>query len=169
MLEITDKGVTVPTLDEIIEAETDGYKNIYGQDIVVTPNSPDGQRIGLEAQARKDAYDTLAYAIQMHDPQYAVGKWADNIAKLTGIRRGAGEYTISPDVKITTDRTINLTAGTVFTQGGNNWILDSATMLLSGDNYVNLRSEFYGVVPLPVGSFLEPVEIVSGMKTVTST
>ena len=169
MLEITDTGVKVPTLDEIIEAESDGYKSIYGQDIVITPNSPDGQRIGLESQARKDAYDTLAYAIQMHDPQYAVGKWADNIAKLTGIRRGAGEYTISPDVKITTDRSINLTAGTVFTQGGNNWILDSAVTLLSGDNYVNLRSEFYGVVPLPTDSFLEPVEIVAGMKLVTST
>lgn len=169
MLKITDTGVTVPTLDEIIEAESDGYKSIYGQDIVITPNSPDGQRIGLEAQARKDAYDSLAYAVQMHDPQYAVGKWADNIAKLTGIRRGAGEYTISPDVKITTDKAINLNAGAVFTHGGNNWILDSAVTLLSGDNYVNLRSEFYGVVPLPTDSFLEPVQIVSGMKLVTST
>ena len=82
MLEITDTGVKVPTLDEIIEAESDGYKGIYGQDIVITPNSPDGQRIGLESQARKDAYDTLAYAIQMHDPQYAACKFCDVIRPL---------------------------------------------------------------------------------------
>ena len=169
MLQITSTGVTVPTLDEIIEDESDGYKSIYGQDIVITSNSPDGQRIGLEAQARKDAYDTLAYAIQMHDPQYAVGKWADNIAKLTGITRKAGEYTISPDIKIVTDRAITLTAGSVFTQNGNNWILDDATTLTTGDNYVNLRSEFYGAVALPIDSFIEPVQVISGMKSVIST
>lgn len=169
MLTINDKGVSVPTLDEIIEELSDGYKTIYGQDIVITPNTPDGQRIGIESQARKDAYDTLAYAIQMHDPQYALGKWADVIAKLTGINRAEGKYTISPDVKITVDRNININAGSVFTNNGNNWILDDATALLIGDNYVNLRSEFYGVVPLAVDSFLEPVQIISGMKLVTAT
>ena len=46
MLEITDTGVKIPTLDEIIEAESDGYKTIYGQDIVITPNSPDTLAIG---------------------------------------------------------------------------------------------------------------------------
>ena len=73
MLKITDTGVTVPTLDEIIEAKSDGYRSIYGQDIIITPNEQDGQRIGIESQFMKDAYDTLAYATQMHDPQYAVG------------------------------------------------------------------------------------------------
>lgn len=169
MLTINDKGVSVPSLDDVIEELSEGYKDIYGQDIIITPNTPDGQRIGIEAQARKDAYDTLAYAIQMHDPQYAVGKYADVIAKLTGIKRAAGKYTISPDVKITVDRNINIAAGAVFTNSGNNWILDDATSLLTGDNYVNLRSEFYGVVPLPVDAFLEPVQIIAGMKLVTAT
>lgn len=169
MLTINDKGVSVPSLDDVIEDLSEGYKDIYGQDIVITPNTPDGQRIGIEAQARKDAYDTLAYAIQMHDPQYAVGKYADVIAKLTGIKRAAGKYTISPDVKITVDRNINIAAGAVFTNSGNKWILDDATSLLTGDNYINLRSEFYGVVPLPVDAFLEPVQIIAGMKLVTAT
>ena len=71
MLIIDDKGVTVPNLDDVVDELSEGYRSIYGQDINIAPDSPDGQRIGIEAQARKDAYDTLAYAIQMHDPQYA--------------------------------------------------------------------------------------------------
>lgn len=169
MLIINENGVSVPTLDQIIDELSTGYKEIYGQDISIQPSTQDGQRIGIEAQSRKDALDSLAYAIQMHDPQYALGKWADVIAKLTGIRRKDGQYTISPDVKITTDRTINLNPNTVFTHNGDNWILDDATTLLSGDNFVSLRSEFYGVIPLPIDAFLEPVVIVAGMKLVTAT
>ena len=71
MLEINDKGVTAPNLDEIISEKSEGYRLIYGRDIGIDASDPDGQRIGIESQAVKDAYDTLLYAIQMKDPQYA--------------------------------------------------------------------------------------------------
>lgn len=169
MLEINDKGIVVPDLNEIIEELTEGYQGIYGQDIDVTPSSQDGQRIGLEAQARKDAYDTLLYLAQMHDPQYAVGKWADLIASLSGIKRGAGTYTILPDVKITTDRAVTLSAGYKVEKDGNKWILENDNILVDGVNYLNLRSEFYGEVPLVVNSSLEPEQVVLGVKQIEST
>lgn len=169
MLEINEKGVIVPDLNEIEEELIQGYKDIYGYDIAVTPESQDGQRIGLEAQARKDAYDALAYAIQMHDPQYAVGKWADMIASLSGIKRGAGTYTILPDVKIVADRIVNLKAGYTVSKDGLNWVLDSDFQLLAGTNYLNFRSEFYGEAPLAVNSFLEPSEVILGVKSIEST
>ena len=59
MLIIDDKGVTVQTLDDVIDELSDGYRAIYGQDINIAPDTPDGQRIGLEAQARKDADDII--------------------------------------------------------------------------------------------------------------
>lgn len=169
MLEINDTGVSVPTLDELITDISDGYRSIYGSDIVITANSPDGQRIGLEAQARKDALDALIYAIQMHDPQYAQGKWADVIAKLTGTKRQQGEYTISPDVLIVTDRNVTLRAGYTVTGNGSKWILDDSIQLGTGDNFINFRSEFYGIYPLAVDSSLEPIEIVTGVKAIQAT
>lgn len=170
MLTIDDKGVTVPNLDDVVDELSDGYRSIYGQDINIAPDSPDGQRIGLEAQARKDAYDTLAYAIQMHDPQYAQGKWADIIAKLTGIKRESGKYTLLPDVQITTDRIVPLQAGYVVKDtNGNNWILDNVTTLSNGVNLVDFRSEFFGAVSLPVGSSLDPNQIITGIKSIQTT
>lgn len=170
MLIIDDKGVTVPNLDDVVDELADGYRSIYGQDINIAPDSPDGQRIGIEAQARKDAMDTLAYAIQMHDPQYAQGKWADVIAKLTGIKREQGKYTLLPDVQITTDRIVPLQAGYVVKDtNGNNWILDNVTTLYNGQNLVDFRSEFFGAVSLPVDSFLEPNEIILGVKFIETT
>ena len=49
MLEINDKGVTAPNLDEIISEKSEGYRLIYGQDISIDADSPDGQRIGIES------------------------------------------------------------------------------------------------------------------------
>ena len=170
MLIIDDKGVTVPNLDDVVDELSDGYRSIYGQDINIAPDSPDGQRIGIEAQARKDSYDTLAYAIQMHDPQYAQGKWADIIAKLTGIKRESGKYTLLPDVKITTDRNVQLQAGYVVRDtNGNNWILDNITMLYNGQTLVDFRSEFFGAVSLPVDSSLDPNQIITGVKSIQTT
>lgn len=170
MFKIDDKGVTVPKLDDIVTEKSDGYKGIYGQDINIAPDSQDGQRIGLESQSIKDAYDALAYAIQMHDPQYAQGKWADVIAKLTGIKREQGKYTLLPDVKITTDRIVDLKSGyTVKDKNGNNWILTDNTQLGAGDNLVNFRSEFYGAASITADAFLEPKEIVLGVKFIETT
>ncbi|MED6004880.1 MULTISPECIES: hypothetical protein [Enterobacteriaceae] len=170
MLTIDEKGVVVPTLTEIIDELSEGYREIYGQDINIAPDSQDGQRIGLEAQARKDAYDTLAYAIQMHDPQYALGKFADVIGKITGAKREEGKYTFVPDIKIVTDRIVNLKAGyEISDNNGNNWILENDLTLGAGENLVDFRSEFFGAISLPVGTFLEPKEIIFGVKTITST
>lgn len=170
MLTIDEKGVVVPTLTEITDELSEGYREIYGQDINIAPDSQDGQRIGLEAQARKDAYDTLAYAIQMHDPQYALGKFADVIGKITGAKREEGKYTFVPDIKIVTDRIVNLKAGyEISDDNGNNWILENDLTLGAGENLVDFRSEFFGAVSLPVGTFLEPKEIIFGVKTITST
>lgn len=169
MLEINDKGIKVPSLDEIIDQKVEGYRTIYGSDINLDASTPDGQRIGLESQGVKDAYDSLAYAIQMHDPQYAEGKWADMIASLSGVKRGSGKYTILPDVKITTDRNVLIKAGYTIIKDGSNWILDSDTQLLSGENFLNFRSEFYGEQSLPVNSSLEPQQIILGIKRIEST
>ncbi len=50
----TENGIEVQTFDEIYEELADGYKAIYGTDINLDPDSPDGQRVALEAQARLD-------------------------------------------------------------------------------------------------------------------
>lgn len=170
MLTIDDKGVTVPSLEDIVTDLSEDFKGIYGQDINIDSNTQDGNRIGIEAQARKDTADTIAYAIQMHDPQYAQGKWADVIAKLTGIKREEGKYTLLPEVKITTDRIVTLQVGyTVKDPNGNNWILDNIVDLGNGVNLVDFRSEFYGAISIGAGTFLEPSEIKFGVKFIETT
>lgn len=170
MLEINDKGVTAPNLDEIISEKSEGYRLIYGQDISIDADSPDGQRIGIESQAVKDAYDTLLYAIQMHDPQHAQGKWAEVIAKLSGIKRDKGKYTILPDVKFIIDRPVTiLTTDVVEDSNGNKWFTERNVNLNVGENLVSLRSEFYGAVSLQIGAFMDTSEVKFGLKSITTT
>ena len=45
----TPDGIQVQTFQEIYDELAAGYRVIYGEDINLEPNSPDGQRVAIEA------------------------------------------------------------------------------------------------------------------------
>ena len=58
---LNEDGLTIKTKQEVIDlivngdAETAGLKSIYGNDINVDSNSPDGQMVGVLAQVAVDS------------------------------------------------------------------------------------------------------------------
>jgi len=63
-LTFTPDGLTIQTFDEIYAELVAGYQAIYGTDINLDPDSPDGQRVGIEAKARLDAQ---AFALALYN------------------------------------------------------------------------------------------------------
>ena len=62
-------GLTIDSLEEIITALEDGYKVIYGNDINVASNTPDGQQINISAQNIFDllcCFVFLVYSIKAY-------------------------------------------------------------------------------------------------------
>ena len=51
----TPDGIQVQTFQEIYDELAAGYRVIYGEDINLEPNSPDGQRVAIEAQLVLDS------------------------------------------------------------------------------------------------------------------
>ena len=51
----TPDGIQVQTFQEIYDELAAGYRSIYGEDINLDPDSPDGQRVAIEAQLVLDA------------------------------------------------------------------------------------------------------------------
>jgi uncharacterized phage protein gp47/JayE len=66
-------GLTVKTLTEIRDEKEVDYKSIYGNDINVDPNSPDGQIINIEAQGAIDLREVLSQINAGFDPDEAEG------------------------------------------------------------------------------------------------
>jgi len=178
MPDILDKdGIQVKSLTEIIADLEAGFKSIYGNDINLDQNSPDGQIINIFAQS---AIDLRELAVTIHsnmDPDFAVGRVLDQRVVYNGIERAGGTFTTQP-IDITTDRTVSLqgldaaandingTGYTVQDDAGSEFILIDSVILTAGTTTVNFRARQIGRVETIVGTINTPVTIVLGVTAI---
>lgn len=104
---IDASGLTVATTDEIATDLANAFKAIYGSDINVASESPDGQMIGIFSQADSDVLDLLVDIYNMFDVDSAYGISLQRLVSINGMTIKAGTYTTTP-VEITTDRALTL-------------------------------------------------------------
>lgn len=60
MLQITDTGIVIDSLTDVHQRLTEGFKRIYGDDINLDADSPDGQMIGLFSQEIENINQAIA-------------------------------------------------------------------------------------------------------------
>ena len=82
---IDETGIHTQTVDEIVSELTTEYKNIYGQDINVDSDTPDGQRINIEAQAKADVLDFAVQLYNSFDVDAVGGVAQDRLYKINNI------------------------------------------------------------------------------------
>lgn len=100
-------GLTVKTVTEIAEELTASYQGIYGPDINVEANSPDGQAIGIQAQACSDNLQLLVQTYNSFSPESAFGRVLDQRVAINGVARDEGSYTKAyVDVTVTSAVTL---------------------------------------------------------------
>lgn len=166
--EFTTDGLTIQTYDEIFAELVNGYQAIYGPDINVDADSPDGQRIAIEAKARLDLQSFALALYNLFDPDFSTGEVLNKIIKLAGITRQPGSRS-QVDVTINVSRNITLPAGyTVLDDLDQSWITTADATLLTGDNTVTLVAENFGAVEADAGTITEPSDIVLGVVSVTN-
>jgi len=134
----TPDGIQVQTFQEIYDELAAGYRAIYGEDINLEPNSPDGQRVAIEAQLVLDAQSFGALEYNQRDPDFALGQSLNSIIKLSGItRRPATRSQV--DVTVVTDRPLTLPVDyTVEDDLGQSWSTLAARTLIAGTTTVTV-------------------------------
>jgi len=177
--ELTATGLEVKSLPTIVTEITEGMQEIYGTDINVDPNSPDGQLINIFAQAGADIREVIVEVNAGFDPDQAVGVVLDQRCAINNIRRAGGTYTIQ-DIEIVTSATVTLTGldgefnninGTGYTvqdNAGNQFILIDTTVLTAGTNTLPFRSKVIGEVVPIVDTITNQVTVVLGVTSVNN-
>lgn len=139
-------GVQTNTFSELIEVLQAGYREIYGTDIIIDQESPDGQRINLETLLRFDIESAFAWLYSGLDPDLNNGDMQQIIGKLSGL-------TLLPasrsqwDITVNMSRAKTLPAGYTITDNNDqNWFLDSDVDVIIGDNEVTFLSSLWGNV-----------------------
>jgi hypothetical protein len=176
---INENGLTVKTLTEI---ETDlkaGLRDIYGDDINLEQNSPDGQMVGIIAQAATDLRELLVNINNSFDPDFAVGRLLDERVVINNIQRRGGTFT-TVEIEIVVDRTVTLvgldgdynnldgTGYTVQDDAGNQFILVDTTEITAGTHTKNFRAKQIGKVEVTENTITTPTTSVLGVVSVNN-
>jgi len=164
----TPDGIQVQTFQEIYDELAAGYRVIYGEDINLEPNSPDGQRVAIEAQLVLDSQSFGALEYNQRDPDFALGQSLNSIIKLAGIsRRRATRSQV--DVVVTTDRPLTLPPDyAVEDDLGQAWTTLNAIDIPPGETTVTLFAENFGAVEADPATIVNPVTVVIGVLSVTN-
>lgn len=171
-------GLTLATRDEIITYWTAQFQAIYGADIVLSSDSPDGQLLNDFAQAVLDLQDLLQQVYNMMDPDSAVGVILDQRVAINGIQRQAGTFTVQP-VTIGTNQPVNLygldqtdqPVYTVSDNNGNQWQLQATQLGFnpgSGGSPLNFQAANPGAIQSAIGAITVPVTIVLGVTSINN-
>lgn len=168
---LTPQGLTIQTLPDIITELTDGLKTIYGSDINLDPNTPDGQWVNIIAQAKIDILEFVNQVFASFDPDEAVGVNLDRRCAINGIKRAGGTYTQQP-VEITVDRALTLqgldtapaSPFTVQDPQGNQYQLVSTTAFSgAGTLTLTFQAKEVGAVTSALNSITDIVTITLGV------
>lgn len=180
---LTPQGLTIQTLPEILAELTDGtsqfpgLKAIYGADINLDPNSPDGQLLNIIAQAKIDMLELINQVFSSFDPDQAVGVNLDRRCAINGIKRAGGTYTQQP-IEVTVDRALTLqgldTAPlapfTVQDTSGNQYLLVSTTAFgAAGTTALSFQAKEVGAVTSALNAINDVVTITLGVTGVNNT
>lgn len=176
---LTSNGLQVSTNTELVNNLVSAFQEIYGDDISVDQNSPDGQMLNIIGQGQTDIRELLVQLYNSFDPDNCSGRLLDERCAINNVFRKGGTFT-TVDITIVTDRTVSLqgldadfndvnaTGYTIQDNAGNQFILVNSQNLTAGTHSVLFRAKDVGRVETTIGTITTPVTIVLGVVSVNN-
>lgn len=176
-------GLQVKNLSELISELTSDLQSIYGPDINVDSNSPDGQQINIYCQKGVDTREVLQKVYNSFNPDLAEGRVLDQRVAINNIKRKEGSFTFQ-DIEITIDRALNLVGldgdanelepdienlYTVKDDEGNEfYLLASQSEAGAGTYTYTFRAKELGAVETLPNTITTPVTIIAGVTNINN-
>lgn len=178
--DINAAGISIETYADSVDAivngtaDAQGLKQIYGSDINVDQNSPDGQMVNIFALSKQDILALIVQDYNSKDPDQAVGAALDGVSQLCGITRKGGTYTRT-NVSITASKTVTLNGldgtGTPFTVSdstGNLFYLEVGATISAGTTAKSFRAANVGEVTANASTLTVIKTPTAGITSVTN-
>lgn len=166
---ITTNGVIIADTESVKTEVENEYKQIFGDDFVIDPNTPQGAMIAAEVSARQSVARNNAALANQINPNYSGGVFLDAIWALTGGQRLAS----TPS---TVTATLAGVAGTVVPSGSQAKttagdvfeLVSNATIGVGGTVDASFQSVESGPIPIGSATLTSIVSGVLGWETVTN-
>ena len=165
---IDANGFKAESFTEILTRLSNGLKNIYGQDINLDQDSPDGQQSGIQANIISDFQDLALYIYNSMDPDLADGANFDKLLKLLArTRLPSSRSTV--DIEMVLNKTVSIPASyTIKDLNNQNWIIGTAQTLDAGTHLVSFYSEDWGNITAEPNTINEQVTILTEVVSINN-
>ena len=176
---IDANGITIDSLEDLITTYSDTLRNIYGSDIVLDPESPDGLLVNFLAQVTRDASEFAMKLYNAESINSAVGSLLDQKVAWFGLTRKPASYSYV-NVDITTINNVNLVGMdsnlnpppniyTLQDNAGNNFYLaSSVTLSANTTTSLSFRAENSGAVLVGANTITTPVTYNQYITTINN-
>ena len=168
MATIDEAGAAIKTLNEYLADIRTQYEAIDPA-WNIAPESPDGMAIAIWSEALANLDEALIHAYASVDPQTAVGKQLDRIARISGIERKAGTFS-TVTVTFSGDSGVVIPVGTEVRNAdtGTTWKTDDNALIDGGTATVGVTATEQGPVSAAIGDLSELPSPISGVDSVTN-
>lgn len=169
-------GLTIDSLPTLVAALTEQLQAIYGSDINVDSNSPDGQLINIFCQTVEDTLELIQAVYGSFGYMTAYGTQLDQRLAILGITRKAGTQTTTP-VLVTVNQALTLngldqTANPVYTlvdQTGNLWQLETTHVFgAAGSASLTFKAVTIGPIGTTANTITQQSTTVLGVTSVNN-
>ena len=168
---LLNTGVVVPDTATIQAEVEQEFKQIFGDDFITDPETPEGAWISAEVTSRQSVARNNVQVSNQLNPNIAGGTFFDSIWALTGGARDRATFS-------TVQLTVTGVAGTVIPEGsrasdttGNEWLSQSEIVIsVSGSAVGSFRAENTGPIAASANTITTIVDnSVLGWETVNNT
>ncbi|HGF8925528.1 baseplate J/gp47 family protein [Yersinia enterocolitica] len=167
-LQFDNNGLQTDTFRDLFQTLSNSYKGIYGQDIDLDQESPDGQRVALEAQARTDIEAAIQWLYSQMDPDFNTGDMQQIIAKLHGLYLRPGSRS-QRDLNVVTDRPVFLYSGyKIRDQSNQVWFVRQNVTIPAGTTTVTFFAQDFGKVTGLIADTFTQLTPELGVLSITS-
>lgn len=174
--QVTATGIETDSLTDLVASFTASFETIYGADINLDSDSPDGQLMYIFLQVVVDLLDLITQVYNSFDPDYAIGRVLDQRVALNGIQRQAGTFSTTP-ISITVTEALTLKGldtfpddpYTVSDNAGTQWFLEATHSFVgSGTSSLSFRAATPGAALTVVNTITSPITIVLGVDSINN-
>lgn len=168
---VINTGIIVPDTSTLRDDVIAEWRAAFGQDLVVTPETPQGVIITMEVESRDAMVRNNAEVANQINPDLAGGVWLDALWALTnGSRRGASRSRLV-GVEFRGTALTLIQAGSIATvQGSGAQFFTTANILLDVTGFATgtMESVLTGPIAAPVNQLVQVASSVLGWEQVTN-
>lgn len=167
---ILQTGTIVPDTADLLAEVQGEWKTAFGEDLQVTPDTPQGVMISAEVAARAEVAENNAALANQINPNLAGGVFLDAICALLGLERATATRSLIRDVVLTGQPSTAIPAGVrARTVGGDLFESVGGVVLDSiGVGTIDFQSVEFGPIAAAIGALSNVVDSVLGWETVNN-